>query len=256
MVYVLTAAVGLAFGSFANVLIERVPDGYAITGRSRCARCRRELRWWELVPVLSAFVLRHRCRTCGGAIPWRLTAVEFGTAALFALVLWRHGGMVTLAGAIDAFGLLVLGILALIDLQRGIVPDVISIPAIVILAVARITISQLPATGGAPGSVLLLTGASVAIGAGFFSLQRLASRGRWVGDGDVRVGALMGALLPPSQLLVALGASYTIGGAVAAVLLMARRVERKSHVPLVPFLWVGTAIAVFWGERVLAWYRF
>lgn len=256
MPYVLTAMVGLALGSFANVCMDRVPDGHAITGRSRCARCRRTLRWWELVPVASALVLRHRCRTCGGAIPWQLTAVELGAAALLVLILWRHGGVVTFAGAGEAFALLTIGALAIIDLQRGVVPDQITIPAIFMVIVVHLVSSAIRIPYSSFPQVVGSLVVSVVLGAGFFFLQRLASRGRWVGDGDIRVGALMGALLPVPKLLVALGASYIVGGAVAAVLLASRRVTRGAHVPLVPFLWAGTGVAVFWGECIITWYGF
>src|SRR3990167_9588500 len=103
MTVFLTAIAGLAFGSFANVLIDRVPAGRSIRGRSACDRCRRSLRWWELVPVVSAILLRHRCATCSGAIAVRNTLVEIAAAVVLIAVLWRHGGMVTLSGAIEAF---------------------------------------------------------------------------------------------------------------------------------------------------------
>lgn len=262
---ILTAIFGLALGSFANVLIDRIPEGQPIRGRSHCDRCRRTLRWWELVPVVSALFLRHRCPTCRGAIPLRNTAVELGCAAVLVAVLMHHGGTVTLAGAIESFGLLALFVLAVIDARRGIVPDQITIPAIVILVIGRLAAtvviaSEQPSAVSAAISAMSVLGmfliVSVVLGAGFFWLQRLVSRGRWVGDGDIRVGALMGALFWPSHLVIALAASYIIGGTIAAALLLTRRVERRSRIPLVPFLFLGSILAIFFGDTVIAWYGF
>ncbi|MBI4450247.1 hypothetical protein HY634_04250, partial [Candidatus Uhrbacteria bacterium] len=94
----------------------------------------------------------------------------------------------------------------------------------------------------------------IVIGGGWFAIQRWMSKGRWVGDGDTRVGALMGALFAPAHLLLALAASYIIGGAFAGSLLAARRVHRGAHIPLVPFLFLGSIVTVLWGEQIVAWY--
>lgn len=241
MTAVLTAILGLVLGSFMNVLIDRVPAGRSVRGRSMCDRCRRTLRWWELVPVVSATILRYCCPTCRGTIPFRNTVVEVGSAGVLLLVLLHHGGVVTPLGIIEAFGLLVLGVLAVIDLRHGVVPDQISVPAIVIVAIAQVF------------SIFTLV-FPIVLGAGFFWLQRLISRGRWVGDGDIRVGALMGALLAPASLLLALATAYIIGGAYAGALLATRRAERGAHIPLVPFLFLGTLVSVLWGSRIIVWY--
>lgn len=264
MVLLLAAILGLALGSFANVLIDRVPEGKPIRGRSRCDRCRRTLRWWELVPVVSALFLCHRCPTCAGVIPFRNTAVELGCAAVLVAVLMRHGGTVTFAGTIEAFGLLALLVLAAIDARRGVVPDQITLPAIAILVIGRLATAVVIASPDAGRGVAISTFSgigvslliSLVLGAGFFWLQRLVSRGRWVGDGDIRVGALMGALFVPMQLMIALAASYIIGGTIAASLLFTRRVERRSRIPLVPFLLLGSLFSVFFSEDVLTWYGF
>ncbi len=250
MVAALAAVIGLILGSFANVVLDRLPRGETIRGRSRCDRCRRTLTWWELVPVLGAVLLRWRCRTCNARIPFRLTIVELGSAALFLLILWRYGGMVTLEGATAALGLWTLGVLAIIDAREGVVPDQISLPAIGVLfgmkAVFIIHYSLFL-------SELLLP---VAIGAGWFAIQHYTSKGRWVGDGDIRVGALMGALLSPLHLLVAFVVSYIIGGAVAGSLLALHRVQRGAHMPMVPFLFAGSVIAALFSKSIMQWYGF
>lgn len=238
----LAIVIGLAVGSFANVVVDRVPTGRTIFGRSTCDRCRRQLRWWELLPVASACGLRFRCRTCDGRIPWRYAVVEAGTAALFVALLAHHGGW-TFRLAVEAVALVALGVLALIDLRERVVPDAVSIPVIILILIGSTVAGR---------SVLPI--ASAAVGAAFFGVQRLVSQGRWVGDGDTRVGAIIGALLPLPLLAVAMGAAYVIGGFLATVLLATRRVARGAHLPLVPFLFLGTLVAVFWGADVLTLY--
>ena len=250
MTVFLATILGLSLGSFANVLIDRVPEGKSIRGRSRCDRCRRALRWWELVPVVSALLLRHRCPTCNAAIAFRNTFVELGAAAILLLVLLRHDSAVTLQGAIEAFGLLSLGVLAIIDLRRGIVPDQISLSAISVVFVIK-ALFLIPYSLFI--SELLIP---IVIGAGWFAVQRWMSKGRWVGDGDIRVGALMGALFSPALLLLALASSYIIGGVIAAILLLTRRAERGSRIPLVPFLFLGSLVSALFGNAILRWYGF
>lgn len=240
---------GLALGSFANVLIDRVPVGRSIGGRSQCDRCRRRLSWWELLPIVSALLLRFRCRTCHTRIPARLLLVELAGALLIAALVRDARGAFDTQLIAEVFGLFALGVLAMIDASRGIVPDAISVPAIVTVAVLQLVRFD----GDGRGMLALF--ASIAAGAGLFVLQRVLSRGRWVGDGDVRVGALLGAVAgTPLLLLVGVSAAYIIGGALAIVLLALRRVERRSRIPFVPFLFLGGLVAIFWGTEILEWY--
>ncbi len=85
MVVVVAAAFGLAFGSFANAVIDRLPRGRSLHGRSGCDACGRELRPTELVPVVSYVVLRGRCATCGAPIGIRTPIVESACGVAFAL---------------------------------------------------------------------------------------------------------------------------------------------------------------------------
>lgn len=241
--FVLIAGVlGLAVGSFANVVIDRVPSGRSVRGRSVCDRCRRKLRWWELVPVLSACALRFRCPACRGRIAFRMTLVELGAAAVMMGSVLRFGA--SLHGAAAALGLTALLVLALIDLRELVVPDAVSVPAIAFVGALELLATR--------SWIVFL---SIGAGAAFFGVQRLLSRGRWVGDGDTRVGALMGAFLPLPYLAVGIGSAYIIGGAAAGALLAARRVARGAHIPLVPFLAIGAVVATFAGDVILQWYR-
>lgn len=84
MIVACAALFGLAFGSFVNAAIDRVPRGRSLNGRSRCDACGRTLRPWELVPVLSYVLLRGRCATCRASIPVRGPLIEAASGAAFA----------------------------------------------------------------------------------------------------------------------------------------------------------------------------
>lgn len=204
--------------------------------------------------MISAMMLRHHCPRCGGGFAVRNTLVELGCAALLVGVTWGAGARPWQETVVLAFGLLVLLILACIDLERGVVPDVISIPVLVGIVLVRMGTAWQMSDGWVMhlGQVLLFGG----VGAGWFWIQHRLSRGAWVGDGDIRVGALLGALFPGSLLAVALGAAYIVGGLIGGVLLATGLAQRKSRLPFVPFLFLGAVVAAMVGTSILEWYDF
>jgi leader peptidase (prepilin peptidase) / N-methyltransferase len=99
VVVVMAGVTGLVVGSFLNVVVYRVPLGLSVSKpRSFCPDCRRQLAWWENVPLLSWIVLRGRCRVCGLSISLRYPAVELATGLVFALVAWAWRGTLPAAG--------------------------------------------------------------------------------------------------------------------------------------------------------------
>lgn len=97
MTLVCAALFGLAFGSFVNVAVERTPRGEPLTGRSHCDGCRRALRAWELIPVLSYLAIRGRCVSCRAAIGVRTPLLEAGCAAAFVAAFWALAAPVAVA---------------------------------------------------------------------------------------------------------------------------------------------------------------
>ena len=234
---------GLCVGSFLNVVIARVPEGRSIVGPgSACPRCSTPIAWYDNVPLLSFALLRARCRKCGEPISWRYPVVELVTGLLFVLALAERGLTIDLLPAL----LLVSGLVAItgIDLDHQLIPDVLSIPGIVVgLAVSTLT--------GRPGWLDSLVG--VVIGGGIFLLIIVASRGG-MGGGDMKLGAMLGAFLGWKLVLVAILIAILAGGVFAIVVLLLRRKGRKDAVPFGPFLALGGVVSLFWGEGLLAWY--
>lgn len=239
---------GLLIGSFLNAVIFRLRAGDSFArGRSYCPKCRKTLAWYELVPILSFFLQGARCRACKQKIDWQYPLVELATGFGFLLV-WAVAGDQGLWRAVEGWIFLsFLVVLFVYDLRYGLIPDQIVLPGIAIAAV--FFLASRPSLSVVGYWVL-----GILIGAGFFAFQYYASRGRWVGDGDIRFGALMGAMLGWPGVAAGLFLSYIIGGATAAGLLLAGKKQFGQTLPMGVFLALGTFLAWLWGDQIIAWY--
>jgi leader peptidase (prepilin peptidase) / N-methyltransferase len=234
---------GLVVGSFLNVVIARVPSGRSVVRPpSACPSCGASIRWYDNLPVLSWIWLRARCRNCRASISWRYPAVELVTAVLFLLAVRRFGATPDLALAL----LLLAALVAItgIDLDHQIIPDVITLPGIVIGAIVAVVLHP---------AAWLDTLLGILVGGGLFLVIILASRGG-MGGGDMKLGAMMGAFLGWKLVLLAILLGVFTGGAVAIVLLATGAKSRKDPVPFGPFLALGGAVSLLWGPSILAWY--
>jgi leader peptidase (prepilin peptidase)/N-methyltransferase len=235
---------GLLVGSFLNVVIARVPEGRSVWApRSACPRCGALIGWYDNIPLLSFLVLRGRCRGCGAAIPWRYPIVEAATGGAFALAYVLLGPTPKFLVAAALLGALIA--ITAIDLRHQIIPDVISLPGIVVGFVAN---SLLPAGVGWLDSLI-----GIAVGGGIFLVIILVSGGG-MGGGDMKLGAMLGAFLGWKLGLLAVLLGVLAGGAVAVVLLLLGRKGRKEAIPFGPYLALGGAVALLWGDQVLSWY--
>lgn len=234
---------GLLIGSFLNVVIARLPAGRSIGHpASACPACGARIRWHDNVPVFSWLWLRGRCRACRCPISWRYPAVELLTAVLFTLAARQLGPTLALGPAL----LLLAALVAItgIDLDHQIIPDVITLPGVVVGAAANVAIRP----GGWPDILL-----GIVVGGGLFLIIILASGGG-MGGGDMKLGAMMGAFLGWQLVLLAILLGVFAGGAAAIGLLATGRKGRKDPVPFGPFLALGAAVSLLWGPGLLAWY--
>lgn len=238
---------GLLIGSFLNVCIYRLPHDLSIVKPpSRCGTCGRTLRWYHNVPVLSWIALRGRCGFCRARISPRYPLVELLTAGLFVLHAWWFGPTALMAVRTAFAAALV--VLFLTDLDCRILPNEITMGGLVIgLALSLV----LP-----PGIVSALIGA--ALGGGIlWGTGALYERVRGVegmGMGDVKMLAMVGAVLGwPLMLLTLVLASFT-GGLFGMALIALRADARTTAVPFGTFLAVGALIASLAGDAILTWY--
>lgn len=179
-----TAALGAASGSFLNVLVERTrAETSPWRGRSKCPHCARTLQWFELVPVMSWLLLGGHCRTCRNRLTAQYLVMELLTAVVFLLVWVAFGWTwLTLVGWGAAAMMITL---ATYDAKWALLPDEWSY----ILAGLAAVVALL---GGVLAIDIIFGGI---IGAGFFALQWVGSRGKWVGSGDILLGLALGLLV-------------------------------------------------------------
>lgn len=249
---VLLGGLGLAVGSFLNVVIYRVPQGMSVVRPpSACPGCRTPIAPRDNIPVLSWLLLRGRCRTCGSAISARYPAVEVLNAALWlALAAWAVGptGIPALLPL-----LLVLGsagvALFFIDLEHHRLPDAIVLPLYPVTLVGLVAAGLI--TGEWPlVPVLIGVSAWVTVIGGLW----FVSGGRGMGFGDVKLAPVLGATLGwvgVSAAVVALFAAFALGAIVGLALMAARRANRRSALPFGPFLLVGALIGLFAGDVIV-----
>lgn len=243
--------IGLAVGSFLNVYIFRLRHaGSAWRGRSFCPNCKKPLSWYELIPLVSYLIQLGHCRGCKQKIDWQYPAVELATGLLFVLgIMNQELGIRVL---IVWYLLSVLVVLFVYDLRFGLVPDRVALPAILIALALQFHNSYFIIHNSLVVSGYALAG--VVIGSLFFAVQYYLSKGRWLGAGDIRIGALMGAMLGWPHILVGLVVSYMLGGLVGVALLATGRKKFGQTVPLGTFLTVGTAIIFLYGEQIWKMY--
>ncbi|MCW2966388.1 MAG: prepilin peptidase [Solirubrobacteraceae bacterium] len=235
---------GLLIGSFLNVVAHRLPLGESLVSPgSRCPGCGSPVRPYDNVPVLSWLMLRGRCRDCGQPIGWRYPAVELATALLFAAVVAARDDAAGIA-----LGLILVTALVpivLIDLERRLIPNLITGPAAVAALVAGLALDL----DGVPEQ--LIAGAAAG---GFFLLAAMAYP-RGMGMGDVKLAGLLGLCLGRAvgpAVFIALIAGVAVGGVIMARLGTAA--GRKTAVPFGPFLALGGIVALFAGDAIIHWY--
>ena len=239
---------GLLIGSFLNVVIARVPEGRSLVyPGSACPGCGASIAWYDNIPLLSFVALRGRCRACGVSISWRYPLVEALTGLLFGAAALAFAD--TFEAVVAAALLAALLAITMIDLERHIIPDVISLPGILAGFLANLATARVFWLDSLLGIV---------VGGGVF--LAIAIVGSWLagqdamGGGDIKLAAMLGAFLGWKVLLFSLFVSAVGGGILAAFLMGSGLRGRKDPLPFGPFLAAGGAVGLFWGERMVRWY--
>lgn len=241
---------GLAVGSFLNVVIYRVPRGESpVRPASHCPACGNEVRTRHNIPVLGWLLLRGRCADCAAPISARYPLVEAGTAALFVAVAARFG----LSWELPAYLYLAAVAIALaaIDIDVLRLPDAIVLPSYGIALVLLIPamIAQRSWDAGLRGLI-----AAAALW-GLYFLIAVIHPG--MGFGDVKLALLLGLYLGWlgwSSLAVGAFAGFLLGGIAGAALMLTRRADRKTRIPFGPAMLAGAFLAVFAAAPIAHWY--
>jgi leader peptidase (prepilin peptidase) / N-methyltransferase len=242
---------GLAIGSFLNVVIHRVPLGHSLVSPgSHCPACESPVQARHNVPVLGWLVLRGRCASCRVRISARYPLVELGTGVLFVLVALRFGFTPELPAFLYLAAIAVA--LTAIDLDVKRLPDAIVLPSYVV-GVALLTPAVVVDSDGT-AALRGLVGA-VVLGGGYLLLALVKPGG--MGLGDVKLAGLLGlylGVLGWSALAVGGFGAFLLGGLAGLALLSTRRAGRRTAVPFGPFMLSAAVLALFVAAPISQWY--
>ncbi len=228
--------IGLIVGSFLSMLIPRLHNGETgiFFGRSHCAKCKHTLGAVNLIPVFSFLIQRGKCAFCSARISAIYPIIEITTSLTFLALSFQENFI------INAILFSILIFIFFYDFLYQEIHDAVMIPGILFALISSIIFGTIQSS--ALGAV---------IGISFFGIQWLISKGKWLGSGDIRIGAFMGLMLGWQLTLVAIMSAYLLGTIYSLYLLATKQASQKTAIPLGPFLSLGTALAFFYGDVII-----
>jgi len=250
MLSVFSIIFGAMVGSFLNVCIYRLPKEESIIWpRSHCPTCKKMIRFYDNIPLISYLLLRGRCRYCKGPISLQYPLVE-GITALSSLFLIIKFGPSLSYLFYFAFVAALIAI-TVIDLYHQIIPDGISLPGIGVGLLASLVIPQITFFNSLMG--ILLGGGSLFLVA---TLYEWIFKREGMGGGDVKLLAMIGAFLGWKAVILTILLSSLIGSTTGILIMILKGKDFKYAIPFGPFLSMGAVIALFYGENLIRWYLY
>ncbi len=245
-------AFGLAVGSFLNVCIYRIPIKKSIvTPPSGCPACGILIKFYDNIPVLSYLILRGRCRKCGVHISMIYPVIELITGLMSMALVTRYN---LLNNSLPQFFIFFIFVSALIcitfiDLEHMIIPDVISIPGIIIGFIISLFFSHITWLDSLLG--LLVGGGVLYLIAVFFEVVR---KKEGMGGGDIKLLAMIGAWLGLKSLLFVIMVSSFTGAIIGSAGLILSKKGIRAQFPFGPFLALAAILYIFFGKELTNWY--
>lgn len=238
MVSILLFLIGVFFGSFLNVVIDRLPRRETIiAGRSHCDFCGHTLAWYDLIPLFSFLFLQGKCRYCKKFIGWKYPSVETTTGIIF--VLTYLFVPLNMLFPIILFINCCLIIIFFTDLFYGIIPDSVLIFLVLLTGITGI-FSKNILPNFLTGLVTLL----------FFFFLFIITKKKGIGFGDVKYSFIMGFLIGFPYIIPGLYIAFLTGAGIALILMVAGKKHFKSSIAFGPFLVIGTVSVLFWGPSI------
>lgn len=236
--------IGACFGSFANVIIYRLPKGQSIVRpRSHCFSCKKQISAFDNIPILSWFLLRGKCRHCGSRFSVRYALVELIMASLFLAVHIKFGfTWLSLEYLVMIFGLVTASV---IDLDHTILPDEFTIGGLILgLIGAAINPMRefLPAFYG----VLLGGGFLWATAVIYLAIRKQEG----MGGGDIKLMAWIGSILGWTSVPFVILTSSTVGTIFGLVLIARSKGNLQKPIPFGPYIAFGAILYLFFGEEI------
>ena len=239
---------GVCVGSFLNVCIYRIPAGLSIVRPgSHCPRCDTTIAFYDNVPIFSYLLLGGKCRNCKVPISLRYPLVELLTGLLASMCLWRFGP--TFLGLTAFVFVAVLVVVTFIDVDHRIIPDVISLPGIPLfffISLANPYLTWLESVWGIViGGGILFTVA--------WGYQMMTGRDG-MGGGDIKLLAMIGAMVGWKGVVFTLFAASVIGAMVGLFAMIRAGKDMRLAIPFGPFLSAGAILFLFFGNELIFWY--
>lgn len=257
MIHLLVFVFGALVGSFLNVCILRIPTGDSIVSPpSHCPKCKAAITFYDNIPLISYLVLRGRCRNCGARISPRYFMVELLTALLSLALFDRFGLGFSFFVSFIFVGALI--VISFIDLDVRIVPDVISLPGIIVgLALSVVgyfvIISESSIIPSPLSSILgILAGGGFLLATAWVYEKVTGVEG--MGGGDIKLLAMIGAFLGWPSIPVTLFFASLVGSVVGIGCMVATGAGRRLALPFAPFLCAGAILFIFFGEDLIQFY--
>lgn len=293
MSYLFSFLIGLAAGSFINVLVFRLLPGKsdktglakAVSGRSFCGSCKKTLRWFELIPVLSFVWQGGRCLRCRKKISWQYPVVELATGAIFTLIFWRLSQFLFLKASLGVFGfsafvflwwLIAAAMIAIsvFDFKYYLIPDFLLYFLAILGAALNIFYFFASKQAGVFGlgtntgvyfsdnlvyflgidSWFSRLGFGVVFAVATIGIAYFLSFGRGMGFGDVILGFGLSLVFGWPDILVLMLFSFIIGTMISLALIFLKKKTMKDIVPFAPFLGLGFMTLFLFGDKIVQSY--
>ena len=259
--------IGIFVGSFLNVIINRLPRKETIIkGRSHCESCKKELAWYDLIPLLSFMLLRGKCRYCNKQLSLYYPIIEFSTGILFVLVyafvnfqfsifnfqsisqflifnslIFNPQSLISLVYYLFIASSFI--VIFFEDLEFGIIPDKVIFPAVILSLFYFLIVN--------PQSLFINLISAIGTCA-FFLILFLITKGKGMGFGDVKLAFLLGLILGFPKIILALYLAFLTGAFVGIILILWKKKKSiREAIPFGPFLIAGALTSLFLGDLLI-----
>ncbi len=248
MTEILIIVLGLSIGSFLNVCIFRIPNNESISKpRSRCPKCKHQLKFWENIPVLSYLFLRGKCSSCHTRISLRYPLIEILTSLVFLLLYYYYGYTIKTLLLCVLFSIVI--IITFIDIDVQLIPNKLLLLGLIPVSIYIILFAL--------DNIWRYLLGAIGLSALFYLigyLGRIFYKEDSMGMGDVKYAFLIGLLLGWKSGLLALGFSFIFASIIIVLLFVQKKLKSKQKIPFGPFMSLGLLASLIWGEKIIEWY--
>lgn len=252
---------GASFGSFALAMVSRMKSGRNwVRGRSACESCKKTLKMRDLIPIFSWLYTKGRCRYCGVKLSSWYPSVELALGLVFTLsyIYWPEqlvSGYEIARLVIWLLATVVMAGLVIFDVKWYLLPNKLVYP-LILLSLSWVYVDALE--NGVNYGTIVDYGLSILVASGFFLMLYVVSKGKWIGDGDIRLGVAIGLFTGSAvQSWLVLFLASIIGLAVSVPVLFSNRgvkSKMKLQIPFGPMLIFALIIVILFGQNIVEWY--